>query len=278
MKISAATTETGNLLYNPDTLKQARTIAVLVPGAFSRVSVFDAVQHWQTHGYGIASYRFPGLDGRTLSPALRIDHAGREIADLVTRYPGKPIRLLGFSTGSAVVLSAARHLSGDIKVAALSSAVECGGGRETRWRVTRDLLQAAWRARSLRRAAVWHEYYRVMLFGRAVNRDAVLDKRAREIIAARREKIVIPDAGLRRAHTADLRHWMLPPGAAFLPGRVRFFWGAEDPVFSRAQIIAFAAKLGTAPITSYPGQGHLLFASHPLVFADIFDFFEERLS
>jgi hypothetical protein len=45
-------------------------------------------------------------------------------------------------------------------------------------------------------------------------------------------------------------------------------------VFSLAQMEAFARRFGAAPVTSYSGQGHLLFMTCPKVFEDIHAFFD----
>ncbi len=276
MKISAATTNAQHLIYDPSALAAARVIAVMVPGALSRISMFDAAAVWASRGYGLAHYRFPGLDGRDVSPPLSIRQAADEITSLAAAYPDKPIRLLGFSTGGPVVLTAGARLEGDVRIALMASAVEQGGGALTFARGMRDLAQAAARVRSVSLRPLWLEYYQVLLFGRQVWHDASLAARAREIIAVRRDKIVFPQGGLPQAHTRDLRRWQFPRGASFDPRRVRLFWGSADPVFSRRQQYGLAKALGGAPVTEYKDQGHLLFASHPEVFEDIYAFFEDR--
>ena len=132
--------------------------------------------------------------------------------------------------------------------------------------------------RSFRLEPVWLDYYRLLLYGRSVRRNPALAARATEVIRARRSKIILPDDGKPHAHTSDLRRWRLPVEARFAPGQVRLFWGLEDPVFSRAQTLSFARRLGPAPVTAYPGHGHLLFASHLPVFDDIRAFFEGMAS
>ncbi|MGA9252744.1 MAG: alpha/beta hydrolase [Roseobacter sp.] len=274
MKINAPTTDATNLLYGPEELDQAHTIAILVPGALTRISMFDAIESWRARGYGLVHYRFPGLDGRPVSPALSINEAAAEIVELVARHPDKPVRLLGFSTGGPIVLSAGAQISGDVRVAAMACAVELGGGVQTAMRCAYDIMRAAARARSLRLRSVWPEYYQVLLFGRAVWDSDELRARARTIIEARRDKIVLPQGGKPRAHTRDLRRWRLPENLQLAVGQVKFFWGAEDPVFSYRQQSEFSEKVGCAPVKAYPKQGHLLFASHPEVFEDIYAFFE----
>ena len=252
----------GDLLYDRRELEAADAILICVPGALSGKNIFAPVLGWKDAGYGLVFYRFPGMDGRPVKPALNIADAAREITDLVAHYPSKPVRLLGYSTGGAIVLTAAARMQGDIRIAAMSSAVEGGGGLRTGLTGLRDILAAAWRKKSLSREDVWMEYYRVLLFGRGVLNDETLAARADRLIAE------------HRAHTDDLRAWALPENARFAPGRLHFFTGLEDPVFSLAQTLDFAQRCGGAPVTGYPGHGHLLFLSCGEAFADVRTFFE----
>ena len=264
----------GDLLFDPDELDAARVVSVLVPGALSRIDIFDPVHVWREAGYGLAFYRFPGLDGRAEFPRLSISDAAEEIAALVAQYPEKPVRLLGYSTGGPIVLSAAAKLRGDVKVAAMSLAVEEGGGLRTGASGLADVLGAAWRRGSLRRREVWLEYYRVLLYGRKVLSDPVLAAKADALIASHLDRIVMPDGSLPRTHTDDLRRWHLPDGFAVPPEHIQFFVGTDDPVFSQEQTLRFARQLGGCAVTGYPGHGHLLFLSCKQAFEDIFAFFE----
>lgn len=264
----------GDLLFDPDELDAARVICVLVPGALSRIDIFDPAHVWRDRGYGLAFYRFPGLDGRDPFPRLSISAAADEIVELVSRYPDKPVRLLGYSTGGPIVLSAASRLQGDIKVAAMSLAVEEGGGLRTGLSGLADFLGSAWRRGSLKRQEVWLEYYRVLLYGRKVLSDPELAQKADDLIASHLNRIVMPDGSLPRTHTDDLRRWRLPDDFSFAPERIQLFVGMDDPVFSLSQTMAFAARLGGCRVRAYPGHGHLLFLSCKDAFRDIFAFFE----
>lgn len=265
----------GNLLYDRQALEDADTLLICVPGALSGKDIFEPVSTWQEAGYGMVFYRFPGMDGRPVQPALNIAEAAREIADLVAGHPSKPVRLLGYSTGGPIVLTAATLMTGDIRIAAMSSAVEGGGGLRTGLMGLWDVVAAAGRKQSLSRHDVWVEYYRVLLFGRRVLSDEALAARADRLIAEHRPKIVMPDGGKPRAHTDDLRAWRLPENARFAPDRLHFFIGLEDPVFSRQQTLDFARKCGDVPVTGYPGQGHLLFLTGTEAFEDVRTFFEK---
>ncbi len=265
-----------DLIYDPVELDAARVIAVMVPGALSRIEIFHPAHRWRDEGYGLAFYRFPGLDGRPYFPPLSITGAAAEIVNLVSRYPDKPIRLLGYSTGGPIVLTAAAQMQRDVKVAAMSLAVEEGGGVRTGMAGLADVLGAAWRRGSLRRREVWLEYYRVLLFGRRVLGDAVLTAQADALIAGHLDRIVMPEGELPRAHTDDLRRWRLPEGFELPPQCVRFFVGLEDPVFTQEQTLELAHRLGGCAVTGYPDHGHLLFLSNKPVFQDVLAFFEGR--
>ncbi|WP_375229744.1 alpha/beta fold hydrolase [Roseobacter sp. S98] len=266
-------TEQGHLLFDADAVAAAGKVAVLVPGAHAAVSIFDPAEAWTREGYALVRYRFPGLDGRPVHPALDIAEAAREIADFAIRYPGKELRLLGYSTGGAIVLDAAALIVGDLRVALMSSAVERGGGLQTGLRGAVDVAGAALRARSVDVRRVWLEYYRTLLFGRADRENPA----ATRYIDDRLDEIVMPDEGKPRAHTDDLRRWTLPDPTGFdAAANSHLFVGLEDPVFSLAQTQALAQKLGGVAITGYPGHGHLLFLTEPRVFDDVLDFFEDR--
>ena len=264
----------GNLIFDPDALAKAKRLVICVPGALSSINIFEPVKAWTDDGYGVAFYRFPGLDGRLVHPALNIDDAAGEIAALAAKYSDKPVRLLGYSTGGPIVITAAARLSVDVKIAAMSSAVEGGGGLRTGLQGLWDVIYAAGRAMSMDVQTIWMEYYRVLLFGRAVLHDKALAARADAVIAAHRPHIVMPDGGKPRAHTDSLRQWRLPKGAQFDRERLRFFVGLSDPVFSSRQTLDFAARCGGADVMGYPGQGHLLFLSCETIFDDIRGFFD----
>ena len=262
------------LAYDPAEVDRADRIAILIPGALASVEIFAPAQTWKASGYAIVTYRFPGMDGLPLDHRLGIEDAASQIAAFTGRYPGKAYRLLGYSTGGPIAISAAGRIRGDVKVAAMSSAVERAGGTATALRSSIDVLAAAARAGSVDREEVWLEYYRTLLFGRAGLKDPGLRAEASAIVAEERSRIVIPEGDLMAAHSEDLRRWRLPPAPRLSAERLRFFIGQEDPVFSDAQTEAFARVFGAPGIARYPAQGHLLFLTRPQVFDDVLEFFE----
>ncbi len=265
------------LLYDRAEIARAPKIAILVPGAFVSKDIFRATGSWRDSGYAIVHYRLPGMDGLPLDHALKIEAAAETIAGFARRHPDKKIRLLGYSTGGPVVIEAARRLKGhDLRVAAIAPAPDHAGGLRTYVTATLDLLAAAARAGSLDREAVWEEYYRVLLFGRAGLADPDLALRSRQMAARQRGKLLIPDKLLSEAHARDLRQWRLDPVPAWLRDRTRFYTGREDPLFSLAQTLAFSRAAGDGRVYAYARQGHLLFLTAPRVFDDVRQFFDEE--
>jgi pimeloyl-ACP methyl ester carboxylesterase len=261
------------LLGDPAAVDAAHTLVILIPGALTRLEMFSETRHWARNGVATVYLPFPGLDGRPLTPKLDIEATAAEVAAFAARQPHKAYRLLGYSTGGPIAIRAAEQMEGDVRVAALASAVERAGGGTSMQRITRDVLAAAVRVHSVRRRVVWREYFKVLLFGRAVLRDKTLAARAEALLATHLPRMVYPDRELLAAHSDDLRRWRLPPGRRLGSDRLTFFAGAADPVFSLAQTEAFARRFGAAPVTSYPGHGHLPFMTDPSVFQDIHAFF-----
>ncbi len=276
----SATTRANNspvdpLIYDENAVEQAETIAILIPGALAGRDIFVETEEWlKNPGYAIAFYRFPGLDGLALDHDLRIDAAAKHIAIFANRYPDKKIRILGFSTGGPIAIVAASQIQADVKVAAMSSAVERGGGTASALRSSVDIAMAALQAKSFKLENVWPSYYRTLLFGRKGLEDPQKGAEIDRLVALKKDDLVLPKEGIADAHTNDLRNWRLPDGLPLDPARLEFFVGGEDPVFSIQQTRSFAAKLGDPIIHSYPDQGHLLFLTQPSVFKDILAFFE----
>ncbi|MCR8826942.1 alpha/beta fold hydrolase [Pseudosulfitobacter koreensis] len=262
------------LLFNAADIERQDKLLILVPGSMTPLGIFDPVVEWHTKGYAFAAYRFPGMDGRPLDGPLDIARAAQTIVTLAERYPDKEIKLLGFSTGAPIAMLAAKQIGPRAQVAAMSSAVEFGGGAQTGLRGIDDILVAAARARSVNSRKVWEDYFPVLLFGREGARSP---ERADDIarIAGREKKIVVePSFNTFKAHTMALVGWQLPEDFSLPPGQVHFYAGSADTVFRPRQVRRFAQRVGGAPITFYPGLGHLLYVAEPRVFDDILAFFE----
>ncbi len=262
------------LLYDPQHVADADKIAIMIPGALASVGIFRPTKDWRDAGYALVYYRYPGLDDLPLDHALGIENAARQIADFTSRYPDKSIRLLGYSTGGPIAIRAAELIGGDVKVAAMSSAVERGGGLRTAARGGFDLLGAIASTGSFDRSKLWRNYYRILLFGRKGLRDPALVARADAIIGPDGGAVTAPPAEMPRAHTGDLRRWTLDAGPRLPPEKLRFFVGQEDSLFSTGQTRRFARQFGAVRIMVYRDQGHLLFETHPQVFDDVLAYFE----
>jgi pimeloyl-ACP methyl ester carboxylesterase len=263
------------LLYDPRSVERADKIAIFVPGALASVRIFTPADRWQHEGYALVYYRYPGLDGLPLDHALGIENAASQIAAFASRYPDKSIRLLGYSTGGPIAIRAAEQLTGDVKVAAMSPAVERGGGLLTGLHGGYDLLTAVLVAGSFNESNIWRQYYRTLLFGRNALRDPDRMAEADSILGPDDDSITAPPDGMTRAHTRDLRRWTLDASPRLPADQLRFFIGLEDSLFSTGQTRRFARNFGGVQIWGYPDQGHLLFESYPPVFDDVLAFFED---
>jgi pimeloyl-ACP methyl ester carboxylesterase len=265
------------LIYDAAAVARADRVVVLIPGALASVRIFAPTDRWVDDGYALVYYRFPGLDDLPLDHTLGIENAAQQIADFAVRYPDKSFRLLGYSTGGPIAILAAERMGDavDVKVAAMSSAVERAGGIQTAVQGGLDLAAAVIAAQSLHQEKIVKEYYRTLLFGRRGLRDPARIRDADDIVGGDDKRIVLPEGAMPRAHTRDLRRWTLDDMPRLPAGRLRFFVGLEDSVFSTGQTQRFARNFGDVTILGYPEQGHLLFLTRPDVFNDIKAFFEE---
>ncbi len=268
------------IMFDPDLVAKADTVVIMIPGAMTSVGMFTPALHWANReGVALAFYRFPGMHGLPVDRKLDIALAGSQIAGFANSLEGKKIRLLGYSTGGPIAILAAQEIEGDVRVAAISSAVERAGGVGTAARIVTDVAEAIVRARSLRREAVWLQYYRTLLVGREAARKPLPPEvvasasptSSQTAVAAGTVKL--PEKGLPAAQSRDIRRWTLPDDIKPMPGRLRFYVGKEDPVFATHQTVAFAKKLGSPPIYAYAGQGHLMYMTNPRVFEDIYRWF-----
>ena len=267
------------LLFDPERVAQADTVVIMIPGAMTSIGMFAPVLEWAARpGVALAFYRFPGMHELPVDPPLKIARAGRQIAGFANSLPGKRIRLLGYSTGGPIAIMAGQQIEGDLRIAALSSAVERAGGITSAARIAGDVAEAAYRARSVRPSEVWLQYYRTLLVGRKAARKPLPPEATPapnpdfgQPVTANTVKM--PQRGLPIAQSRDILRWKLPPGIPPMTDRLRFYAGKEDPVFATGQTVAFARKLGSAPVFAYAGHGHLIYMTHPQVFEDIFTWF-----
>ena len=266
------------LVYNAVEVAQADKIAIFIPGVLASIDIFDATETWGDAGYARALYRFPGLDGLAndhfIDPATIAD----EIADFANAYPDKDIALIGYSTGGPVALLTAPKISKGrtVRVAAMSTAVEYGGGLPTALRGASDIVRAMVATGAVDRETVWKRFWAGLLYGiDALDDPAFADRLARDIAAG--EKIIVKlDPAVAIAHAAGLPTFELPDDLDLTGIPVGFFVGLNDRVFSTAQTVDFSRKIGNVTIFGYPEQGHLLFFTRPDVFEDMRAFVEGR--
>ena len=267
------------LRYDPAEVAAAERLAIFIPGALSSVDVFAATEGWEAEGYGRALYRYPGLDGMPVDHHVSPAAAAAHVAAFANRYPGKPVALVGYSTGGPIALLAAPQISGgrEVRVAALSTAVENGGGLDTALRGVRDIARAVVATGSVRKEDLWKRFWSGLLYGPDAFDDPAIRDRLEEKIREGEEIYVKLDAEMALAHTLALPLWHLPEDLDLGGIPVAFFVGMKDPVFAPSQTLRFAGKLDTdVTIYGYREDGHLLFFTRPDVFDHVRAYLEGR--
>ncbi len=266
------------LQYRSADVAHAERLVIFVPGSLTSITMFDSAEGWSRSGFADAYYRFPGLDGMPITP-LNIEGAATLIADFANRHPEKQVALVGYSAGAAIAILAATQIEGDrvVPVAAISPAVERGGGMPTLARGASDIVRSAARAKSLDAVDIWLEYWQILLRGR--NAAPIPEFRERVIETARAHRgerdLGPPETRLAQSHARYLRSWELPENLDLSHVRLRVYVGLEDPVFSTKQTLRFARQLGVEQIYGYPGEGHLLYLTQTDVFETARQFAEE---
>lgn len=266
------------LIFDASDVDRAERIAVFIPGALTSINIFEDSANWEQAGYARAFYRFPGLDGLDTDHLIDPRVAADRIAAFANSYPDKDIALVGYSTGGPIALLAAPDITGGrrVRVAAMSTAVEHGGGLPTVGRGLRDIVRAMVATGSLERQVVWRRFWSGLLYGPdALDDPAFADRLERDI--ADGDKIIVRlDPAIALSHTLGLPAFTLPRNLDLTGIPVAFFVGLNDPVFSTEQTRRFSRKVGNVTIYGYPDEGHLLFFTRPDVFADIRAFVEDR--
>lgn len=266
------------LVYDADAVAKAEKIAIFIPGALASIDIFEDSVGWEDAGYARVFYRFPGLDGLQNDHLIAPSHVAAHLVEFTDRYPDKDIALIGYSTGGPVALLTASQITGDrnVRVAAMSTAVEFGGGLPTVARGVQDIARAAYAEGSLKRQVVWKRFWAGLLYGPdAFDDPAFADRLARDIEAG--EDIIVKlDPAIALAHTLGLPVFELPDDLDLSGVEVAFFVGLNDRVFSTEQTLRFARKIGGITVYGYREQGHLLFFTRPDVFDHMLDFAEGR--
>ena len=266
------------LIYEEAELRRADKVVIFIPGALSSVNVFDATTFWEDAGYTRAFYRYPGLDDLPLDHRVTPEVAAANIAAFANAHPDKDIALVGYSTGGPIALLAAPQISKgrSIHVAAMSTAVEYGGGFPTALRGLQDIWRAVAATGSLSREVLWKEFWAGLLYGPAAMDDPAFADRLKRDVALGEKFFVELNPSIALAHTLALPTWELPDYLDLTDISVAFFVGLNDRVFTTADTQEFSRQLGGVTIYGYPEQGHLLFFTQPSVYRDMLAFAQDR--
>ncbi|MEJ6397226.1 alpha/beta fold hydrolase [Yoonia sp. 208BN28-4] len=266
------------LRFDATEVAQADKLAIFIPGVLSSVNIFDDTDQFADAGFARVFYRYPGLDDLPLDHRLTPESAAARVATFANRYPDKDIALIGYSTGGPVALLAADQIDNPerVRIAAMSTAVEYGGGVPTALRGLQDIARAVIATGTLDQSKIWERFWAGLLYGPAAFDDpAFADRLERDI--AEGEKIYVKlDPVLAISHVLALPNWELPDDLDLGDIPVAFFVGLNDRVFSTAQTLEFADQVGDVPVYGYPDQGHLLFFTRPDVYDDILRFAQGR--
>lgn len=258
------------LLFDASAMARADRVVIGIPGALTSIRVLQPIEGFATHTRAVAYFRLPGFDGRSASESIDLDRAAARIARLVAAHDLKRVDLVGHSTGAVIALEAAkdiRALSPDTKVhvSGISTALPAPQPVLAGLRGAAGTLAAAARARSLNPRKVWLEYYRRLAYGPEVEASPTTAAAADSLVAANNDRITLPEDGLYRRHTRDLRRWTNPDPEALDGADITFYHGAVDPVFPPRPVRRFVNTLPDASVTFIDGHGHLILLTYPQV-------------
>lgn len=261
---------TDPLLFDERAMARANGVVIGIPGALTSIRVLRRMDEYATPQRAVAYFRLPGFDGRPAEESIDLDRAASRIAQLVRTHDLDRIHLIGHSTGAVIALEAAKRIRANapdtqVAVTGISTALPAPQPVLAGLRGAAGTVAAAARARSLEPRKVWLEYYRRLAYGPDV--DAAPDSiaAADELVAANDERIQLPEDGLYRRHTRDLRRWKNPDPDALTGTDIAFYHGAVDPVFPPRPTQRFVDSLPDANITFIDGQGHLILLTYPQV-------------
>lgn len=258
------------LLFDPKALAQADSVVIGIPGALTSIRVLQSIDDLQTKDRAIAYFRLPGFDGRPAQESIVLDRAAMRIARFVQNHDLKRINLIGHSTGAVIALEAAKDIRTispevDVSVTGISTALPAPQPVLAGLRGAAGTAAAAVRVGSLNPRKVWLEYYRRLAYGPNVDTRPETVEAADELVAANSDRIKLPENGLYRRHTRDLRRWTNPDPAALTGTDITFYHGAEDPVFPPRPTQRFVASLPNAQVSFIEGHGHLILLTYPQV-------------
>jgi len=269
------------LVFDRNHIEQARSVIIATPGALTSISVLRDLERFVTHDRALAYYRLPGLDGRPRSDRLDIHDAADTITAFIEEHGFQRVYFVGFSTGNAINLEAAKQISAsqtetDIAVAGISTALPAPYPTLAGLRGFAGNVAAAVRVGSLQRRDIWLEYYKTLLFGAPRKQPEPVRSSAQTLTNANAPRIVVPDNALARSHGTALIGWSNSHTDLLADVDIGLFHGARDPVFPIGAVVRFAENLPRpATVVSYDNNGHLLLITQPRIFDHVFAFFDQ---
>ncbi|MBY5932166.1 alpha/beta hydrolase [Tateyamaria omphalii] len=258
------------LIYDAAAMARADSAVLAIPGAMTSIRVLTPIERFATRDRAIAYFRLPGFDERPSAESVDLDRAAARIARLVQTYDLKRIDIIGHSTGAVIALEAAKDIRAlspntEVRVSGISTALPAPQPILAGLRGAAGTVAAATRTRSLNPRKVWLEYYRRLAYGPDVETVPERAQAADALVEANTDRIELPENGLYRRHTRDLRRWTNPDPEALAGARITFYHGAVDPVFPRRPTQRFVDTLPGADITFIDGHGHLILLTYPQV-------------
>ena len=258
------------LLFDLVAMDRAERVVVGIPGVMTSIQVLQPMRTLERPDRAIAYFRLPGFDGRPAEESIVIDRAAQRIADLVGSYDMEHIDIIGHSTGAVIALEAAKtirtqHPDVTVTVTGVATALPAPQPLLAGVRGAVGTVGAAVRSGSLNPRKVWLEYYRRLAFGSDVETTAETAEAADALVAANDDRITLPEDGLYRRHTRDLRRWTNPDPKRLTGTQITYYHGAVDPVFPPRPTQRFVDRLPGADITFIDGHGHLLLQTYPQV-------------
>ncbi|MEO0389931.1 MAG: alpha/beta hydrolase [Pseudomonadota bacterium] len=260
------------LVYDPSAAAQASSAVIAIPGALTSIRVLAPVERFARPDRAVVYYRLPGFDGRPETDWVVITQAAQAIAAFARTHRLDRVDLIGHSTGAVIALEAAKEIrrtdpTTHVSVSAISTALPAPQPLLAGVRGAAGTVAAAARTRSLNPRIVWLDYYRRLAYGPHADAAPETAKAADALVAANDDRITLPQRGLGRRHTRDLRRWTNPDPDALQGADLTFYHGAVDPVFPPKATRRFIATLPEANLKLIDGHGHLLLLTYPDIWA-----------
>ena len=160
-----------------------------------------------------------------------------------------------------------REVRGRIgKAVTLSGSVGFPSTFVTGFRAVSWVVRRAWAVGTIDLASVWKDFYKVLLFGEAGVTDLELSRRSGEIIAARRDKIVVPTRALVCSHMRDMAFRATVDPATVGDTAILFVHGRWDIVSPADGVIAYARQFRASRVVILERQGHQIFLTDQALF------------